>query len=424
MNLQPFLNTISANSVLFIAYSGGVDSHVLLHSLIPFKKQFQLKAVHVHHGLMPNADDWSGHCQHICTDLQMECEVIRVHVKPKKGESIEACARKARYDAFATLMKESKSTPFLLTAHHLDDQAETCLLQFFRGSGFRGLASMPEITEFANGFLARPFLHIFRHEILDEAKKNNLKWIEDESNHDTRFSRNFIRYELMPILEKRYPSITKSIMRVAEHSAETDQLLQELAALDMGLSPAGDCPLSPAGDCPLFLLHLKKLSIPRQKNVIRYWLLKQGFLMPSQVKLDHIISDVIHSREDANPIVHWENVEIRKYQNTLYAMKPLLPHDPTKIYEWDGKSDLIIPNIGTLFTSSFRDIGSGPVQARSTGSRIITIRFRQGGETIVINGKKKSLKNYFQEQKIPPWQRDRIPLIYIENELIGIVKKL
>ncbi len=308
--LRNNLQRLTQNNKLLVAYSGGMDSHVLLHSLKYLN--YELRAVHIHHGLSKNADSWVEHCRTVCADLQIEFIVRYVKVIPGK-HSPEAIARELRYKEFAKLLDKSEC---LVTAHHADDQAETLLLQLFRGSGPKGLAAMPEHKGFMHGSLLRPLLEFSRADLHQYAQQNNLQWIEDESNENIGIDRNFVRHKLMPIIKEKWPGIIKTLSRSAEHCAEADELLAVLAGQDY---------INIKGSKPniLSIKKLLALSSARQNNVIRYWLHKLDFPTPSSIKLKHIKNDVLNCRIDANPIVNWPGAEIRRYRDDLYVMSPL-----------------------------------------------------------------------------------------------------
>jgi tRNA(Ile)-lysidine synthase len=301
------LTSLTPNNKFLVAYSGGMDSHVLLHSV----KQLNLdiRAVHVHHGLSKNADLWVEHCRKICTDLNIEYIVKYIKI-PLGKHSPEAMARDLRYQEFAKLLGEDEC---LLTAHHADDQAETLLLQLFRGSGTKGLAAMPERKGFMHGALLRPLLEFSRAELNEYAEQNNLNWIEDESNENIGLDRNFVRHKLMPIIKEKYPSILRTAARVTEHFAEASELLTVLAEQDY-LNVQG------AKADTLSITKLKKLSDARQSNVIRYWLHKLDLPTPNSIQLKHIKKDVLYCRNDAQPLVHWPGAEVRKFRDDLYAI--------------------------------------------------------------------------------------------------------
>lgn len=404
---------VSFKSKILIAYSGGVDSHVLLHALAQCRQEFselKLTAVHIHHGLFEEADQWAQHCRQRCNELKVKLQIVDVEVKRAKGVSIEEDARAARYAALADILQQND---ILVTAHHADDQAETCLLQFLRGSGIKGLASMPIIVNFAAGFLARPFLSVSRQEILQYAQKNKLLWVEDHSNHDLNFTRNFLRYKIMPEFKKRWPSINKTIMRVADNCSDANELLKDLAEQDLKK-------LKGHVKNTLSISKLKKLSLRRQKNVLREWIDAQNFRLPSAIKLQHIISDVINASEDAIPCIAWGEAEIRSYHDDLYIMKPLSKFDYNKTILWDGKKPLRLPgNLGTLRLKKI--IGQG--LKSEVLKKKLEIKFRQGGERCKLFGRNGThkLKKLFQEWEVPPWQRGRVSLLYVDNQLAAII---
>jgi len=395
-----------------VAYSGGMDSHVLLHSMVILRKQYpelQLRSVHVHHGLSDKADMWVEHCRRVCEDLDVEFIVKYVKAKSRNKHSPEAVARELRYQEFANLLMKDEC---LLTAHHADDQAETLLLQLFRGSGTRGLAAMPEHKDFTSSILIRPLLGFSRQELYEYAKQNDLSWIEDESNENIGYDRNFIRHQLLPIIKKRWPGILKTLARVSEHCANASELLSVLAEQDY-VSMHGSRPNT------LSVKKLLQLDTARQSNVIRYWLHKLNLTTPTNIKMQHIIKDILNCRKDATSIVHWKDAEVRRYRDDLYAFKLLERHDASAILEWDVTKSLELPaDLGKLHPDILSDHGVDLKTAKN-----ITVRFRQGGERCKIKGQieTRELKKIFQENGIPPWQRNRVPLIYQDNELVAFI---
>jgi tRNA(Ile)-lysidine synthase len=391
---------------LYVAFSGGLDSTVLLHalsaqSIIP---ELTLKPLHVHHGLSPHADRWVNHCRQFTEALSLSLEVVYVNAKPHGGESPEAAARRARYDAFS---KYIKSDIAFVLAHHANDQAETLLLQLLRGSGLRGLASMPALAQFQSGWLVRPFLQITRKELEQYAHQHQLTWVDDESNLSFEFDRNYLRHQVMPLLEARWPATVTCLSRSARHCAEAEELLLEIAATDMAKAMHEETSI-------LNIESLTTLSTARLNNVLRYWLTVCGLPLPSTVKLQTIVKTVINSRYDTMPCVTWPGAEVRRFRHQLYAMLPLVPHDPSWRYEWDVTQDLDLPaKLGILRAADYQKLADG---------QLLTVTFRHGSETIRLIGRQyhHSLKNLMQEWGIPPWQRQRIPLIFKNNELVAI----
>lgn len=308
--IQAFLKDLPSDATLHVAYSGGVDSHVLLHAIVAARESFPaliIKAIHLNHQLQHTADQWALHCQQQCQDLNITCCVEKVNAAANSGESPEAAARKARYQVFSTLLKPGE---YLLTAQHLDDQAETVLLQLMRGAGVKGLAAMPLVNAFVGGYLARPLLNTSQQAILDYAKAHQLNWVEDQSNQDVDFDRNFLRHRVLPLLRERRPNVENAMARSASHCAEANELLTELAVQDLSEVQLEASKILSAGA-------LKKLSMPRLRNVLRFWLQAQHCLLPSAVKLEHIISDVVFSRHEAKPSVEWGGVAVIRHKDQV-----------------------------------------------------------------------------------------------------------
>jgi len=422
-NLLDTLSTCPPTQRFWIAYSGGLDSHVLLHALAQLRQNPSpplcqrearenfggqggfLRAIHIHHGLQPEADNWAKHCQQVCEILKIPCDVIRVNVRTASRESLEANARTARYDAIAQLIAPDD---VVLTAQHADDQAETLLLQLLRGAGVAGLAAMPPVTRLGKGWLVRPLLAHTRAELHAYALQANLHWIEDSSNADTRFDRNFLRHEIMPLLQQRWPSVSHILSRAARHQASADELVQTLAEEDLqtcdGRSPE-----------KLFLPTLSRLSPARQRNVLRFWLKKLGLPLPSTVQLQHILNDMLTARADRQPLVRWHGGEVRRYRNYLFAMQnlPSVP-EASHCLTWTLPQPLRLP-LGELTVNKVQGQGL----ALPAGTEL-QVRFRQGGETFRWHGHQRMVKKLLQAAQLPPWQRPFIPLIYLDNTLIAI----
>jgi len=396
------LQQLNPAKKVLVAYSGGMDSHVLLHLLAQLS-DYQVRAIHIHHGLQVEADDWVAHCQEVCTQLDVPLQVEFLKLKRLKGKSEEELARVGRYDAFRETIQHDE---ILVTAHHQQDQAETLLLQLIRGAGVKGLSAMPAIIPFGSGFLARPILNETFADLNRYAKSHQLDFIIDPSNQDNRYDRNFLRQEVIPILRERWNKIDKTLSRVARHQAETQQLLDDIALQDLQICRNQDGQSLSVTD----ILQLKQI---RQKNLIRYWINYQGFKLPSEKKLQHILQDVLIAKEDAQPLLFWEGAEVRRYQNRLYIMPPLSRHDPHQCFSWDAKTPLEISSLGITLTPDILQLSDQPV----------TVRFRCGGEKIFIpqRGCHISLKNLLNEAGVPPWLRTRLPLIYRNNELVQVI---
>jgi len=365
-----------------------------------------LCAVHVNHGLSSAAGGWAKHCSAVCRKLDIPCRILHVNAHPDKGESPEAAARNARYRAISSLLESSDG---LLTAHHQDDQAETVLLQLLRGGGPRGLAAMPRWDVFGAAWRGRPLLDFSRSELQIYAQSEQLHWVEDESNYDTGIERNFLRHEVIPLLRSHWPALGRTLSRVAAHSAEAAALLDQLAAQDFVTGPDGQ----------LSVTRLEMLDANRQRNLLRYWIRQSGLPAPDSVHLQRIIDEILPAAVDATPLVSWHGAEIRRYRDRLYALEPLPPHDNSRVLDWDMTGRLQLPDGGVLCAAPA--IGLGIKQVLCQSARV-TVRFRQGGERCQPAGRTYThqLKKLLQEQGIPPWQRERLPLVYLDDELAAV----
>ena len=262
---------------LTVAYSGGVDSHVLLHVLATNQQQLSalglsLQALHIDHGLNTESKHWQLHCASVCQTLKVKFSALTVNAQPHRKESPEAAARRARYAAFSQQLTADQA---LLTAQHQDDQAETLLLQLLRGAGPKGLAAMPSVKVLGKGLLLRPFLHIQRQTILQYAQQQNLHWLDDPSNADQRFDRNYLRQEIMPRLQHRWPAVVANLARSAELCAEQAEINLAIVKDDIRdiIDPADNLLIPP----------LLELPLPRQRAVLRYWLAQLHLPGPSKL---------------------------------------------------------------------------------------------------------------------------------------------
>jgi len=395
-----------------VAFSGGVDSHVLLHALSRLRREHSLRlgAIHVNHGLHRDADEWARHCARICAELDVECRVERIHVADIREHGLEAAARRARY---ACLAGHVGPDDVLLTAHQRDDQAETVLLQLLRGAGVHGLAAMPEITEFSRGRLARPLLGFSRAQLLAYAQAENLQWIEDPSNRDEHPARNFLRHQVFPLLERRWPGASEQIARSAGFAAEAAEQLDLLAETDWNACRAPDT-------FALSIASLRRLPAPRARNLIRYWLRRQGFQAPSALQIDQIMTQVTHEPRSRQALIRWPQAEVRRYRDELVALKPGHDTNPPSGLSWNPAEPLELPDVGLRLCAQAVQ-GEGLSQAR-IGTVPLTVRWRRGGEICRLPGRAHhhKLKKLLQEAHVPPWERQRLPLVYVDGELAAI----
>ena len=401
------LNTSLLNSQsILVAFSGGLDSTVLLHQLVQWRAlhpDVALRAIHIHHGLSPHADSWVQHCESVCAQWQVSLVVERVHLEDD-GLGIEAQARRARYQAFAQTLLPGE---VLMTAQHLDDQCETFLLALKRGSGPAGLSAMGEISPFAGTQLIRPLLAQTREALEAWARQHELCWIEDESNQDDTYDRNFLRLRVTPLLQQRWPHFAQAVARSAALCAEQESLLDELLASDLA-----DCITSRG---TLLLTPLMMMSGVRRAALLRRWLAGLNAPMPSRDGLERIWQEVALAREDASPSFRLGEYEVRRYQSQLWWVKSV-----------DGQSETVIPWLEWK-TPLALPAGLGSVQLISAGDlrlpqadEVVSIRFKAPGLLYIVgrNGGRK-LKKIWQEQGIPPWRRDTTPLLFYGDTLIA-----
>ncbi|HED52568.1 MAG TPA: tRNA lysidine(34) synthetase TilS [Gammaproteobacteria bacterium] len=394
-----------------VAYSGGIDSHVLLHVLAGRQDELcaPLLAVHVDHGIQSQSGEWQLHCERVCCQLNVPFHALQTNGNAAPGESPEAAARHARYRVLADWLPEGA---VLLTAQHRDDQAETFLLQLFRGAGPRGLSAMPASTSLGRGRLLRPFLELTRTDILAWAQTHNLDWIEDPSNADTRYDRNLLRHELLAPLQSRWPGLHTVLARAAAHQSEQAGLADALAEMDL----SSGCRTE---ENHLVQSALLMLEPARQRNLLRFWIHQQGFAMPSQAVLERIRTEMLFSRDDAQPVVRWGEAELRRYRGELYLMQTLPSHDTELCIHWDLQDSLSLNTAGGVLVAR-------PVKGQGLclpdGMVSVDVRFRHGGESLRLPGAshQRTLKNLLQEHAVPDWERERLPLLYAGDTLVAV----
>jgi len=394
----------------WVALSGGMDSRVLLHGLHALSPELAIpiKVIHVNHGLNQDARKWAYFCQEVCERLGIACHVLTIDARPAAGQSPEAWARQLRYQAMEGVLEQGD---MLLIAHHQDDQAETLLLQLLRGAGPHGLAAMPRWVEFGPGWLGRPLLDFTRDTLKAYAIAQGLTWIEDPSNRDTRFDRNLLRQAILPLLKQRWPSLSRTLGRAAAWQADAAKLMDDIAEQDLEAARSKQ-------RGALSVEALMRLGNVRRDNVLRLWLRDQGLPVPSARQLEQLCRGVLRAAWDAMPCLRWPGAEIHRYRNDLYAMRPLSAHNSRAVLDWDLSTPLRLV-AGTL--QAELAVGWG-LKAALCDHKKITVRFRRGGERCRLLGRPHahSLKHLFQEAGIPPWQRDRLPLIYLDEELAAV----
>jgi tRNA(Ile)-lysidine synthase len=407
--LPPTVRTLS------VAFSGGLDSTVLLHALAELRsadawrpRSFELRAIHVDHQLQSASAQWREHCLSIAAALSIPCTTLSIDVQVR-DEGIEAAARQARYSALRPLIKEHDA---LLTAHHADDQLESVMLALLRGSGVSGLAASPPSQPFGEGSLVRPLLSFTREELKAWAEERDARWIEDPSNERTDFDRNFLRAHVTPILKQRWPAAALSATRAAAHLAETSQLLEALADLDLQRASVGRC---------LDLIQLEQWPSARRRNALRLWLKRRGIRAPSTRKLAAIEHDIFAAQADRIPCIEIEHAVLRRHRNLLYCDPPF-PALNITAFHWNTEQSLQLPAALGSLSLRATDTKMAGALSRAKLPSILTVRFRQGGERLrpgVLRATKE-LKKLLQEAAVLPWWRARLPLIYAGDRLVAV----
>lgn len=399
-------------SHFLIALSGGLDSTALLSLLVKQREiqpHLNLRAIHIHHGLSPNADNWVAHCIQLCRQLHVPLIIEKVQVDRTQG--VEAGAREARYNAIA---KHLQPNELLVTAHHQQDQTETFFLALKRGSGLRGLSAMQTQSCIYNLPLFRPLLSFTRTELEDYVKKQALNWVEDESNLDNRYERNFLRNQILPALRQRWGHFDLAVQRSAQHCFEQQQLINELLAETFQQH-------YDKNHRTLNIHSFPQYSALKQKALLRLWLEQLHQPMPSTVQLNQLIQDVIFAQQDKNPQFLFNKQVIRRYQHRLYLTDCFA--DISHI-QFEVKPNQIIElpdNLGMLslkkhFTELEIQWKQHNIRLPLATAHSIQIRFRYSDKVRDKNGINQDIKKVWQAYQVPPWLRQRIPLIFYGEE--------
>ncbi len=422
--LEQMLSDCPEIDRFIVAFSGGLDSTVLLHacvllgrlpgSCLAAVRGRQLEAIHIDHGLSPCSSDWKRHCQQQCDALSVPLVIRTVqvgdHSPPDRGGKVpEARARKARYEAFA---EQLGSKDVLLQAHHQDDQAETVLLRLMRGAGPAGLSGMPAQRRLGQGRLLRPFLDVPGSQLEKHAREAGLSWIEDNSNHDPRMDRNFVRHRVAPVLAERWPAWRNGVSLTARHSAASARMDDELACQDLVRLRTGALPFIPE-DRLLNGRELLKLTNHRQWNVLRFWIHEATGVRVGEAVLRRITGELLTARADARPEVPVAGFMMRRHRHCLCLSAPLHRIDTTWSGCWRPRREgeqLMLPDNGVLVAR----------HAAGTGlpaGCVYGIRYRRRGEKCEVPGRpRRALGRLLQEYSIPDWWRDRLPLVTINDD--------
>jgi tRNA(Ile)-lysidine synthase len=389
------------NKTIAVGLSGGADSTVLLHVLRALAPAYgyALRAVHVHHGISPNADAWARFCRRLCGDWRVPLSTRRVEIGSRHSKGLEAAARDARRGALAGVRAE-----YVALAHHLDDQAETILLSLLRGAGVRGASGMSQLGKLGEKALLRPLLEVPRAELLHYARANRLEWVEDESNQDAAHARNFLRLRVAPLLDERYPRWREALGRAARHFADADAVLREFA----GAHSADRLPLA----------QLRSRPAPAARVLLREYLAAHGLRPPATRRLAEMLRQLTAVAPSTRVEFVHDGAILRTYRGEL-RLEPLnrAPAEFRPV-RWTGQRRIELPALGGEMRFE-RVHGAGVALAKLRG-RSVQLRLRRGGERLQPDSRRpcRTLKNLFQEAGLPPWQRDRLPLLYCGEDLV------
>ena len=395
---------------LALGLSGGLDSVTLLSILLELAPalKFSLRAVHVNHGISPNAARWAEFCGGLCTRLGVPLQLESVDISPHRHLGLEGAARRSRHEAFARV-----DADFVVLAQHSDDQAETLLLRLLRGAGLRGLAAMSALRSIPGmrARLLRPLLAVSRAEIETHARLRGLEWVEDESNADTIRRRNFLRSDVFPLLERQFPGARATVARAAAHLAEARELLDEMARADFERC---------AGAEGVNVADLRGLGEARAKNLLRYWCETKNIEPLSAARTGELLRQLSESRPDARIGLAVPGWTFLRYRERLYLRHALETIGRNLCEVWDGANALPMLSLGGVLKFKPEE-GRGLSLAKLRAGRV-TVRLRQGGERLRLDARRprRTLKNLFQERGVPPWRRDRLPLVYCGDELVSV----
>jgi len=394
---------------LCLALSGGLDSIALLHLLAQWRsrqrapRRVELRAIHIDHQLRPASKAWAKHCRAVAREVGIACTVVKVTVPKRRGESLEAAAREVRYAALAARLR---SNEWLVTAHHLDDQLETLLLQLMRGAGVAGLAGMAAIAREPLP-LWRPLLEVSRAELSQWLQARGGSWIEDDSNLDERFDRNYLRHRIVPLLQARWPAASKTAARSATHLGEARELLQTLADIDAA---------QVIEDGVVHIAALQILDVARQRNLLRHWIASQGLTIPDAIHLERIRVELPAARADAQPIVRWQGGEVRRFRQRLHALMPSSSQPIAHRWRWRRQPVLELgAGLGRL---RWVQDANGEIAAERLPA-VLQVSARVGGERIRLHagGPNHTVKELLRERGVVPWERERVPLVFAKDTL-------
>lgn len=393
-----------------VAFSGGADSTALLAALAAGSRaRPRLRAVHVHHGLHPDASLWSAHCRKVARRLAVPLKIVRVDVKRERGASLEAQARAARYAALAC---ELRAGEILLTAHHVDDQLETVWLQLLRGAGIAGLAAMPEQAPFANGTLVRPLLTRTRTELAAWAEGHGVDFVEDATNADERLDRNYLRRQILPLVRARWRGCAVAVSRSARHAAEAQHLLDDMGRSDADRAADGEA---------LAVTALRALPLERRKNALRYWIGVRGWPQPDTRRLAELAGPLLAARADAHPKVSWDRVVAEREADRLSLRERVAAAAPAAPVTWLWGATPVQRLPGAMGEVTVQADVRGPIDLDLLPPEL-TVRARRGGERLRPSGggRARTLKALLQEAQVRLSERASLPLLFAGERLVAV----
>jgi tRNA(Ile)-lysidine synthase len=411
--VESLLKLAGRNPRIVVAFSGGIDSTVLVHALARQRRLLgALRLVHIDHGLQAASAEWARRCVRQARAWKLPISVLRARIARARGESPEAAAREARY---ALLAKDLSPGEVLVTAQHRDDQVETLLLQLFRGAGVAGLASMPPIAAIGVGRIARPLLDTSRTEVEAYAGKHRLRWIDDPTNAQQRFARNFLRHEVLPRVRDNWPGVDAAIARSAVHMAEANALLRQSASRDLAAAADGG---------GLSVARLRALDAAARRNALREFIARAGIELPPATKLREIAGPLLTARPDANPQVRWSNVRIQRHAGRLVlevisevsgdSDAQIIP----KSWRWTKEREHILNSRGDSL--AFVDDENGALDLALLPATL-EVRGRAGGEALRPGprARSQSLKKLLQAATLTLDERAQLPLLFSGKRLLA-----
>lgn len=395
-------------SGVVVAFSGGPDSTLLLHLAAANLPRRRVRALHIHHGWHADAGAWADHCRQVARSLGLRCDEVRVDAGATRGQGPEAAAREARYAALGERLRDRE---VLLTAHHRDDQAETLLLALLRGGGVHGWAGMAVRRVLGRGLHLRPWLDIPRERLQAELRQRGIEALDDPANADTDYDRIWLRARVLPVLRERHGAVDATLARAADQAGEAAAGVDSLAAHDFVTCRGTH---TDTLDCAA----LATLPTFRQRALLRWWIHREGLPRPGAARLESLRWQLVGAAPDRNPHVAWPGGEARRWRGEAWALAPSTALDGDAVYAWpDPFQPLELPH--RCLQPEALETLAGRLEVTSR----VEVRFRQGGERLPRQDGNGSvaLKRWLADKGIPPWERDRIPLVYVDGCLIGAV---